>query len=184
MPNTANVTTGKPKVAGAVYRAPSGTALPTDASTALAAAYLDMGYISEDGVTNNNSADSENVKAWGGAVVLTTPGEKADEWTMTFIESLNQNVLKAVYGESNVTVASDGKITVTANSDSPEEAVYVVDMILKGGALKRVVIPNGSLSALGEIVYKDDEPVGYEVTLSALPDTSGNTHYEYIVPAP
>lgn len=46
MPNTANVTTGKPKVAGAVYRAPSGTALPTDASTALAAAYLDMGYIS------------------------------------------------------------------------------------------------------------------------------------------
>lgn len=183
MPNTANVTTGKPKVAGAVYRAPAGTAVPTDATTALAQTYIDMGYISEDGVTNNNSADSENVKAWGGAVVLTTPGEKTDEWTMTFIEALNETVLKAVYGTSNVTIAADGKITVKANSDAPEEAVYVIDMVLKGGALKRVVIPNGSLSELGEIVYKDDEPVGYEVTLSALPDAQGNTHYEYIVPA-
>ena len=35
MPNVENVTTGKPKVGGAVYRAPVGTTLPTDATTAL-----------------------------------------------------------------------------------------------------------------------------------------------------
>ena len=34
--NANNVTAGKPKIGGAVYRAPKGTTLPTDATSALA----------------------------------------------------------------------------------------------------------------------------------------------------
>ena len=37
--NKKNVSLGKPMVAGVAYRAPAGTVLPTDATTALAAAY-------------------------------------------------------------------------------------------------------------------------------------------------
>ena len=35
----ANVTTGKRRTAGGIYRAPVGTTLPTDASTSLAASF-------------------------------------------------------------------------------------------------------------------------------------------------
>lgn len=181
MPNTTLVSTGKPKVAGAIYRAPKGTTLPTDATSTLAVGFLDMGYVTEDGVTNSNAPSTEKVKAWGGQIVLIVSTEKPDTWKMKFLESLNSNVLETVYGAGNVTLdAVNGKISVVANADALEEWSYVIDMVMAGGALKRVVIPAGALSALGDIVYKDNEAVGYEVTLDALPDSFNNNHYEYI----
>ena len=183
MPTAANVSTGKPKITGAVYRAPVGTAAPTDASTDLNAAFKELGFVSEDGVTNNNSPDSDNVKAWGGAVVLVVVNEKADEWTLTLIESLNQDVLKTVYGDAHVTVAQNGMITVQATADQLPTSSYVIDMQLKGGALKRVYIPAGDIKETGEVVYKDDEAIGYEITIAALPDSNGVSHYEFIQPA-
>lgn len=179
MPSATNVSVGKPKVAGAVYRAPKGTSLPTDASTTLAGTFVDMGYISEDGVTNSNSPDSEKVKDWGGQTVLVVTNEKPDTFKIKFLESLNGNVLTTVYGASNVTVGSTS-IAVISNTAALGEYVYVIDMVMTGGALKRIVIPCGTLSEVGDIVYKSNEAIGYEVTLEALPDSSGNNHYEYI----
>lgn len=179
MPRATNVSTAKPVTTGAIFRAALGSTLPTDASSALDEAFKELGFASEDGVSNNNTSDSEDVYAWGGTPVTNILSSKSDEWTLTLLEALNPDVLRTVYGDGNVTV-SGSMITVKAGAGQIEDASYVIDMMLKGGALKRVVIPNGSLGEVGEIVYKDDEPIGYEITIRAMDDGTGTTHYEYI----
>lgn len=175
----ANVTTGKHRVDGGIYVAPPGTALPTDASTELPAAFVNVGYISEDGITNQQSRTSQDIKEWNGGVVDSSTTEFKNAWKIKFIESLNVNVLKLIYGAGNVTEAS-GKIHVAINEDELEEHVFAIDMAAKGGKLKRIVIPRGKITQLGDIVYNSTNAVAYDSTLTTYKDDSGNYQHEYI----
>ena len=181
METVTNVTAGKPAAGGAIYRAPLGTTLPTDATTALDAAFVSLGFCSDDGLTNSNSPESDNVKAWGGKNVLALQTDKPDTFQFKLIEVLNPDVLKAVYGDDNVTGTLTTGITVKANADEPKEASWVIDMVMRDGAVTRKVLPDAKVTELGDIVYKDDEVTGYEVTLLAMPDATGQTHYEYTI---
>ena len=183
MSNVKLVTAAKPKVGGAVWCAPAGTTLPTDAKAELDEAFASLGYISTDGITNGNSPSTETTKAWGGDIVLNELTERPDTFKFKLLEGLNVEVLKAVYGKDNVTGTLETGITVKANSDDPVGAVYVVDMQMKGKVRKRVVLPDASLTALEDITYASGSAVAYGVTLTALPDETGNTHYEYITSA-
>ena len=180
MANTvSNVTAGKPNVGGAIWIAPIGTTLPTDATTALAVDFSCLGYISEDGLVNNNTPTVEKIKAWGGDTVLTVQSDKEDTFGFTLLEVMNLDVLKFVYGEDNVTGTLATGITVRANSSEPVSQVMVIEMNMRDGAVKRIVLPIAKLSELGEITYADGSAVGYNCTVDAMPDASGNTHYEY-----
>lgn len=174
------VTVSKPKVGGAIWRAPLGTTLPTDAVTALDKAFVSLGYISEDGMTNANSPSGDSIKAWGGDTVLNYQIEKPDNFKFTLIEALNVAVLKTVYRDDNVDGELATGVTVKANSKEHEDCCWVAETVLNGDTVKRVVVPCAKITELEDIVYKDDKELGYGVTLGATPDKDGNTHYEYI----
>lgn len=178
MADVAKVSAGKP-TAGMISVDLTGEAtLPTDATTDLTG-FTSLGYISEDGVTNENSPDTDKIKSWGGATVLTVQNEKSDTFKFTMLEALNENVLKVIYGGDNVTTTS-GLTTVKATAAEAETRAYVIEMLLTGNVPKRIVIPKGKLTDLGEIKYDDGDAIGYEVTIEALPDSSEVNHYEYI----
>lgn len=180
-----NVTAAKPMIGGAVFRAPFGTPLPATASATLDSAFEDLGYISSDGVKNTTEITSEEVKAWGGDVVMTPETGKSDKFTMKFIEATNAGVLKTVHGDDNVSGELATGITVRVNSKEHSEDSYVIDTVLRGGAIKRLVIPKGKVTAVGEVQYVDNAPVGYDTTISAAPYETweGDTHREYILGA-
>ena len=184
MGNTAsNVSVGKPEIGGAVFRAPLGTTLPTSPGTTLSSAFKCLGYISSDGVTNSQSRETSETTAWGGDVVLTPQTKKTDTYKMTLIESLNLEVLKVAYGDSNIEGTSlETGITVKANSKELDHAVYVIDRIYNDGTKSRTVIPDGQPTAVEDINYKDNDPVGFPVTITAHPfeSFSGDTHREYL----
>lgn len=175
------VTASKPKKGGSAFRAAVGTVLPTDATTALNEAFKGLGYISEDGVANNNSPAFESTRAWGGDEVLHYQTEKPDTFKFVMIEALNLEVLKTVYGDKNVTGDLSKGISINVTAEELDPSSWIIDMVMKGGVAKRVVIPSGTITAIDEIVYKGNQAVGYGITISAEPDDTGVYHHEYIV---
>ena len=184
--NSQSVSVGKPKIGGAIFRAPLGTTLPTTANGSLDAAFECLGYASDAGLVNNNSSESEDIKAWGGDTVLSVQTSKTDTFNFTLLESLNPEVLKTVYGNNNVTGNLDTGLKVVANSDEQEECSWVIDMVLRNGVLKRIVLPDAKVTNVDEISYVDNTAIGYNTTLSCLPDSTPEqaTHYEYMLTVP
>ena len=184
MSNKSYVSAGKPKIGGAIYRAPLGTTLPVSATEALNPGFKAMGYISADGLTNSNNATVSNIKAWGGDTVLVVQSDKTDTLAFSMLEVLNEDVLAAVHGSANVSGTLYEGITVDVNADLQVEAIWVIDMLLNGNTAKRIVAPCAVISNVADVVYKDDTAIGYGVTLTCMPDSSDNTHYEYIKGTP
>ena len=182
MATVTNVAAGKPKIGGAVPVAATSATLPTDATTALGTGFANLGYISEDGMTRTITRESDNIKAWGGDPVLAIQNEFSETFQFRLIESLNVDVKKAVFGDTNVTGTLTTGITTTVNSKELTEKAWVVDMVTRGAAT-RIVIPNGKVTEIGEITYSDSDAIGYDVTVTAFPDATGNTSYEYTVTA-
>ena len=180
--NAINVTAGKPNTSGAVFTAPAGTTLPTSASATLNSAFKDMGFVSEDGVTKSTSISTTTIKEWGGAPVLVTQDEKIISVKLKLIEYKRKDVHSFVHGSANVT-ESNGAITIKNNSDDPGEQAMVIDMILRGNIPYRMVIPRGKITAIGDIVYKSNDAIAYDITIATMLDDSGNSVYEYIAGA-
>lgn len=174
-----NVSTGKPNVSGSVYVAPIGSPIPTNPTSTLPAEYTCLGYVSEDGLENSNEMDVSVIKAWGGMIVYRSLTELNDTFSLTLIESENVDVLKTVYGDSNVSVDASGDITVKVKADDPQEKIWIFELTLRGGRARRIVIPDGAITSRETITYNDSDAIGYGIEVSAYPDANGETHKEY-----
>ena len=183
--NVKNVVAGKPLAAGGVWRAPVGTALPTDETTALNAAFKSAGYIGEDGLTETQDRSTEKIKAWGGDTVKVVQTEFGLTYQFTFLESASAEVLKAVHGAANVTTtaatsSSGAKHAVKITSEQLPHEVYVFE-IKDGDARIRICVPDGQITEVGEVTYSDADVIGYQVTVEAFFDaTLGAQAVKYI----
>lgn len=154
-------------VDGMVSTAALGATAPTSASSNLGSAWADTGYISEDGIEEENSQDTEKLKAWQNSKTvrtLVTGGETTFKFTM--LQS-NAETLKLYYG---ATVDANGSFVFDPTAERPTIAI-VLDVI-DGTNRIRKYAPEAQVTSIGTVTHKNGEGVAYEVTVTAYRNTT------------
>lgn len=164
---------------GDVNIAPLGTALPTDVSAPLDAAFRQLGYISEDGVTVSNSVDSEGLPAWQSSQPVRTL-VTGSEVTSSF-ELMQWNDVTLPFAFGGGTFVDNGNGTWSYPLPMPEERTEFACVIdaFDGTRAYRIVFPRVTVSDLGDISFTRSDAAVLPVTITANPDDSGRAGYLY-----
>lgn len=176
--STDNVSSTKGVRGGYIFVATTGTALPTDYSTALPTAYKCLGFISEDGYVETVDSDSEDFVDMNGDMMDSTQISRVESAQLTLAE-IKAMTLKLMYGDENVTDKA-GVITVKHNGNSNGTWVVVLDLLLKNNRKWRKVVPLFQCSELDDLTLAVGELAARALTAKYLTDEDGNTCYDYI----
>ncbi|MGW6061694.1 MULTISPECIES: phage tail tube protein [unclassified Streptomyces] len=175
MPLNANAV--RVALSGAAYVGPPDTEGPTDSTTNWPEAVTDIGWISDDGITESNSADTTEIKGWqGGQTVRKVISSSEMTFQFTAIET-SKTVLE-LYHKGSKVVTTSGKSVLAIKAPGPDRRFFGFDVI-DGNSHVRIVIPDGEVSETGDITYKGDEAIAYELTITAYPGPDGTVAYKY-----
>ena len=166
---THDVKLGIGDVSGMFYHAPAGTALPTTADAALGAAWTEVGYVSQDGLSVSVNASTDSIKDWGNRTVRVIVTE-SEETAQSTVITTTEETLATVLGEDNV-AAAGGTITaaLTLATLPPEEAFLWRmkdgdDMIIVG-------CTKGQVTALESLSFQPGSAVAWTPTITVLEGT-------------
>lgn len=160
-------------VTGVVRFAPAGTAIPTTLAGAVDAAYKDVGYLSEDGITESISTDTNEIKAWqNGDIVRRVQTGHGVSYQLTMLETVEAS-LELFYGNFN-----DVSDSSTITGAQAFRGRWVID-VDDGADDLRIVIPDGQIVEKGDVTYSSGDPVSYPITIAAYPDATGVKVYKY-----
>lgn len=146
-------------------------AAPTSATSVLGAGWVDLGYASEDGVTETTEQSTTVLRAWQKAKKVRTLIEEGTvRYQLTLIQT-NKDTVAFYYGG---TVDTDGAIVVDPSKERPVIA-FNLDVI-DGDDIIRAYAPESQVVEVGDQVYANGEPIGYEVTVEcAYNETLGGS---------
>lgn len=166
---------------GLAWFAQTGSTAPTDATTALAAAWKNAGLISDAGLVQKFSESSKTVKAAGSTViqrVLVT--DDTFTFDINFLE--NNAVSKAVFARQAIGSISPGVGTgafnLTYGVYTRQLYAAVFDMI-DGTNHIRLYSSSVEVTARKDITYNNAGIAEYGITLTAYPNASGVAVQEF-----
>ena len=175
--NAEQVTVGSAAATGAIYVAPTTTALPTDATTALSGFTL-LGFTSDAGVQISESSSNNAIHAWEGRIeVYNTTTEYTEQVSFTPIQC-NADVAKLMWGDSNVTVDADGNILAKHHGKTMEPVHIVIETTPRTGIVKRYC-QKSQLTSRGDSTMDGTQIDARQLTFNNLADENGVTCYEY-----
>ncbi|KQU33567.1 phage tail tube protein [Rhodococcus sp. Leaf233] len=179
----ANAFNATPLVTGPIWWAPLATVLPTSEVTAPVAAFKSLGYIGEDGITLTEGRDTTKIKAFGGDTILVVQSDHTVTLQFSLLEFMNEEVAKAVNGDTNVIVTPatstvGTRLATVKNAKKLPHKTWLVD-VLDDQKKLRLCVPDGQITTIGDANLVHTNVISRQVTVECFADALGNKLYEY-----
>lgn len=158
-------------VTGRLDIAALGTALPYDMSNLDPTKYTNLGYISDDGVTEGRDEDSQEFVPWQENAAIRYEITRS---IVTFQFTLWQSTLATAgyyYGVKvdDMFKNADGSVFFDEGGKPDVNRDVLVLTVVDGANARRIALPASQVTERGEVVYKSDEMIGYNVTTTGFP---------------
>jgi len=154
-------------VTGNVYVAPVGTPLPEDVTTPLNAAFVAVGHISEDALTESLEITTEMLRSWQRPIGIRTLTTEVN-WTFQFqMLETSPLALELYYGNAETTAGAGVATTAIKAWPQSTPKAFVIE-IEDGDVLTRFAIPKVQIGERGEINHVNTAGTFYDVTANVL----------------
>lgn len=151
---------------GEVYYAPTGTAAPTDASTALAATWKGLGYTNTDGVAFTFSRNTTDIDAWQGSKLRVVTDSEPATVEFTLMET-KTDVLLLAFGGGMVASNGSASVYTPPAAGTNTERAMVVDFT-DGTKKYRYYLPKVQIESDVAFTLQDGTAVEYKLTFGIL----------------
>lgn len=161
-----------------VVGATSATA-PTDVDTPWGSpAFADLGWITDQGITEGHSVTTTQKFAWQGATIIRTV-KSQDTRTFKF-QAYEENATVNGLLRPGAAVSTSGGITTSRvkTFTGQDFRIFGIDM-QDGDVAKRFVIPQGEADSSADVVYQAADLTIYEFTVTCYPQSDGTLYIEY-----
>lgn len=147
-------------VTGKVYVAPTTATAPTASDSSLTG-FVELGYVSADGITVSHDRSTSQIRAWQNSdLVREVATEATTTYSLMLLES-NEEVIETYFGAT----ITGGKIEVNPSATGGRKS-WVIDVV-DGTDLIRHYIPTGEVTAVEAQTFANGEAIMYGITITA-----------------
>lgn len=161
-------------VSGSLYLAPVGTAFPADVTAAPATAWVEMGFLSEEGVTLAPTIGASDIKAWQTLYpVRRIVTERGLDFKFKLMQR-NIEAMRLTFGGGTITeVTPNVLFRYTPPSAGATDDRAAIIEIRDGTITDRYLIDRCTVTEVGDIELKRDGAAMFDLTMSILGDPAG-----------
>lgn len=177
--NAQQVTVGAALATGAIWVAPQGTTLPTDATSEKAAEFTLLGFTSDAGVSISETSSNNAIRAWEARTEVYNVRTEYTEQVAFMPIQCNGDVAKLTWGDNRVTVDDQtGAIATQHSGDTLDPVCVIIETTPREGIVKRYC-GTFQLTERGAQAMDGTQVDGRQLTFNAIADENGVTMYEY-----
>ncbi|MEU6651276.1 phage tail protein [Streptomyces sp. NPDC046900] len=166
---------------GAFVVAPVGTTAPTDPYSPWGTGWTDLGYGTEDGLTESPNENHQTFGAWGEtSPVLDIITGRQSQFKINF-EQTNAWTLALWHGIDIADMTSSGtgatQFLAFNEPHTPETQFYAIgmDVIDQAERPTRIIVARAQVSAKGDRSYKADTIAGFDLTFTSMAAPGGGS---------